>query len=160
MSARGAAGPVVRRLALGFSLLLFGVVAAMAWEALGLEPGSRTIPLAVVTVTAILLGIQGVIDAIAVLGASGERVAPAARGERQAPGRLLITLGGFGTLLAGVLLLGFAAGAGLFLTAWMRWRTGLGWAGSLLTGLVAGLGSWAVFEVLLGVPLHPGWLLS
>ncbi|MDX2100917.1 MAG: hypothetical protein EAZ99_13835 [Alphaproteobacteria bacterium] len=111
------------------------------------EPGPGAQPL-VLGVALVVLGLLAALRAWRVRDATAATI-----GEPRAVATLGL-LGGFVLLLEPV---GFLLTAPAFLIALIA-ALGGGWRRAALIGLPLGLGAWAVFDRVLGVPLPPGLL--
>lgn len=63
-------------------------------------------------------------------------------------------------LIAGILLFGFRIAVPTFLIAFLRFQAGVSWRSALLYGGLGALAMYVLFEKVLRVPLHPGFLID
>ena len=72
--------------------------------------------------------------------------------------REIIVWGYFLGLIAGILLLGFRIAVPVFLVAFLRFQAGASWRSALLYGGLGALAMYLLFEKVLRVSLHAGFL--
>jgi Tripartite tricarboxylate transporter TctB family len=78
--------------------------------------------------------------------------------ERARVRREIIVWGYFLGLIAGILLLGFRIAVPVFLVAFLRYQAGTRWGSALLYGGLGALAMYLLFEKVLRVSLHAGFL--
>ena len=139
------------------SLMMSGVMLAIFVAATGIAltypPGARFQPLIVGIPAIVLCILQLVLDARVPRGPDAPQGEPP-----PAPGRELIAWGAFLGLIAGVLLFGFWVAIPLFLVGYLKTQAGTGWATALCLGLGATAALYALFGMLLRVPMHQGFI--
>jgi len=74
--------------------------------------------------------------------------------------REIIVWGYFLGLIAGILLLGFRIAIPIFLVTFLRFQAGASWRNALLYGGLGALTMYLLFEKVLRVSLHPGFLVD
>jgi len=74
--------------------------------------------------------------------------------------REIIVWGYFLGLIAGILLLGFRVAVPVFLVAFLRFQAGASWRNALLYGGLGALAMYLLFEKVLRVSLHTGFLVD
>lgn len=80
--------------------------------------------------------------------------------ERTRVHREIVVWGYFLGLIAGILLLGFRVAVPVFLVAFLRFQAGASWRNALLYGGLGALAMYLLFERLLRVSLHTGFLVD
>lgn len=80
--------------------------------------------------------------------------------ERERVRREVIVWGYFLGLIAGILLFGFRTAVPIFLIAFLRFQAGASWRNALLYGGLGALAMYLLFEKVLRVSLHTGYLVD
>jgi Tripartite tricarboxylate transporter TctB family len=78
--------------------------------------------------------------------------------ERERVRREIVVWGYFLGLIAGILLFGFRIAVPVFLIAFLRFQAGVSWRSALLYGGLGALAMYVLFEKVLRVSLHAGFL--
>ena len=83
-----------------------------------------------------------------------------AQDEREHVRREIVVWGYFLGLIAGILLLGFRIAVPIFLVVFLRFQAGASWRNTLLYGGLGALAMYLLFEKVLRVSLHTGFLID
>ena len=139
----------------GLTLVFIVAAALMLWASQELSRAAAWIPRTVLTGTLILLLVQ---LANELLGHNAPHPEPDRALARSRTARTLTAIAWLCALVVLGWSAGLAPGSALFCLAWLRWHGGERWPVCLVMAAALGTGLWLVFELLLGVRLHPGFV--
>jgi len=133
------------------------VFAVMVVMATAYPPDSRFLPLVIGIPGTALCAIQLAIDIGAARRESGRRLNAEQRIQLRAAAILFLWLVLF---MVAILLLGFLYAMPLLLFAFLRLNQGESWTLSAILAIGGLAGMWFVFDVMLRLPLHEGFLVE
>jgi hypothetical protein len=139
------------------SAAMLAIFAGMVAMAFGYPPDGRFLPFVIGIPGTVLCVIQLALDIAESRRESGRRLTAEERRNLRVAGALFVWLVGF---MAAILLLGFLVAMPLVLFAFLRLqqREPLPLSLALSAGGLAGM--WLVFDVMLRLPLHEGFLIE
>lgn len=142
---------------IGVSVIMLAIFATMVAMATGYPPDSRFLPFVIGIPGTALCAIQLVIDILAARREPGHRLEADERARLRAA---VVLFGWLALFMIAILLLGFLYAMPLLLFAFLRLnqRESVMLSAVLALGGMAGM--WLLFDVMLRLPLHEGFLLE